>query len=264
MSIWVPILVMVLGICLLGPLVSGINYARRQHRQETTTLNAETYSERMRSELNKGLTVTNTLEQILISEEGQINDFDTIAKNLMPDYIQCIELALDGVITQVYPESERVNLNIFESADSAETAEYSRDSDKVIAQEPFVLAQVSNAVERGIEILNPAYISKEDGESPKLWGFTVTVTKAPKIFENSIEALTRFGYNYRLSVKSKTTNDEWRGVCCSGAELTDPISKTFDFGCNEWKLEVVPAADLKPKLIGITVNTRAPLRRSGA
>lgn len=210
MSIWIPILVMVLGICLLGPLVCGINYARRQHRQEITTLNAETYSERMRSELSKGLTVTNTLEQILISEKGQINDFDTIAKNLMSDYIQCIELA-----------------------------------------------QVSNAVDRGIEILNPAYISKEDGESPKFWGFTVTVTKAPKIFENSIEALTRFGYNYRLSVKSKTTNDEWRGVCCSGVELIDPISKTFDFGCNEWKLEVVPAADLKPKLIGITVNTRA-------
>ena len=69
MSIWVPILVMVLGICLLGPLVCGINYARRQHRHAITTLNAETYSERMRSELNKGLTVTNTLEHILISEK---------------------------------------------------------------------------------------------------------------------------------------------------------------------------------------------------
>lgn len=70
MSIWVPILVMVLGICLLGPFVRGIDYARRQHRQEITMLNAETYSERMRSELNRGLTVTNTLEQILISEKG--------------------------------------------------------------------------------------------------------------------------------------------------------------------------------------------------
>ena len=71
---------------------------------------------------------------------------------------------------------------------------------------------------------------------------TVVVIKDPRIFENSIEALTRFGYNYRLSVKSKITNDEWRGVCCSGVELTDPISKTFNFGCNEWKLEVMPAA----------------------
>ena len=158
MTIWVPILVLVLGACLLGPLVHGVYYEHRQHMQEITTLNAETYSERMRSELTKGLTVTNTLEQILISEKGQINDFDTIAKNLMSDYIQCIELAPDGIITQVYPESERVNLNIFESADSAEVAKYSRDSDKVIAQGPFTLAYGNNAGDRAIVIRNPVYI----------------------------------------------------------------------------------------------------------
>lgn len=242
MIIWVPILVVVLGTCLLTPLVHGAYYEHKQHSREVTLLNAETYSERMLGELNKGLSATNTLEQILISEKGQINDFDTIAKNLMTDYIRCIELAPGGTVRDVYPKSEQVNLNVFENADSADIANYSRDSGEIAAQGPFTLAQGDDA----IVIRNPVYITKEDGtsQSQEFWGFTIVVIKVPKIFENSVEALTGFGYNYRLEVKSKITADNWHGVCCSGVELTDPLSKTFEFGCNEWKLEVMPAASL--------------------
>lgn len=236
MEIWMPILVVVLGVCLLSPLAYKVNLERRQHTQEITKLNAETYSERMLGELNKGLAVTSSLEQVLISENGHINNFDVIAKNLMTDYIQCIQLAPDGIVTDVYPDSERVNLNLFENAESAKIASYGKDSGEITAQGPFDLEQGGRAV----VIRNPVFLTNRETGAQEFWGFTIAVIKEPKIFEDSLNALIGFGYNYRLRVKSEITDDEWHGVCCSGVELIDPISNTFEFGCNEWKLEIMP------------------------
>ena len=41
----------------------------------------------------------------MISENGKFNQFDTIAKNLMSDSIESVQLAPDGVVTDIYPIS---------------------------------------------------------------------------------------------------------------------------------------------------------------
>lgn len=48
---------------------------------------------------------------------GEVNDFDTVAKNLMTEYIQSIRLAPAGVVSQVYPAAEGgVGTDIFANA----------------------------------------------------------------------------------------------------------------------------------------------------
>lgn len=50
-------------------------------------LSAVTYSNRLSSDIKKGIAITETLKQILIGEEGSdINEFYTIAVNLKRDY----------------------------------------------------------------------------------------------------------------------------------------------------------------------------------
>ena len=42
-------------------------------------------------------------KQILISEDGEIHQFETIAGNLMSDSIESVQLAPNGVVTDIYP-----------------------------------------------------------------------------------------------------------------------------------------------------------------
>ena len=62
---------------------------------------------RMKTEVMGGIGITDTLEQILISEDGKFEKFQQIAGNLMSDSIQSIQLAPDGVVTDIYPEKGR-------------------------------------------------------------------------------------------------------------------------------------------------------------
>ena len=39
----------------------------------------------------------------MISEDGEINPFDTIAENILSDSIASIQLAPDGIVTDIYP-----------------------------------------------------------------------------------------------------------------------------------------------------------------
>ena len=43
-------------------------------------LNATTYGERIKNEITDGIEITDTLEQVIISENGEFHQFDTIAK----------------------------------------------------------------------------------------------------------------------------------------------------------------------------------------
>lgn len=58
----------------------------------------------MIADLNNGITITKSLEQIIISENGQIEHFEKVAENMMTDSIQSIQLAPGGVVTDIYPE----------------------------------------------------------------------------------------------------------------------------------------------------------------
>lgn len=52
-----------------------------------TELNAEAYSERLQNDINRGITITDTLKEIVISEHGQINKFQKVSEDLMTSYI---------------------------------------------------------------------------------------------------------------------------------------------------------------------------------
>ena len=66
-------------------------------------INATTYGERIKNEITDGIEITDTLEQVIISENGEFHQFDTIAKNLMSDSIESMQLAPNGIITDIYP-----------------------------------------------------------------------------------------------------------------------------------------------------------------
>ena len=78
----VPLIVFLLGICLVGLIVYKIDSHETEQQHITAQLNATTYGERIKNEITNGIAITDTLKQVLISENGKISQFDTIAEIL--------------------------------------------------------------------------------------------------------------------------------------------------------------------------------------
>ena len=100
-----PVTVFVLGCVCLAYFLYNVYTSNREQLQTVTELNAMTYAERMTTDLNKGISITESLQEILVSEHGEINNFSHVAEDLMTDEIQSIQLAPDGVVTEIYPEA---------------------------------------------------------------------------------------------------------------------------------------------------------------
>ncbi len=72
-------------------------------RQHNSTIKCNNLRRTYKNEITNGIAITDTLKQVLISENGEINQFDTIAENIMSDAIESIQLAPDGIVTDIYP-----------------------------------------------------------------------------------------------------------------------------------------------------------------
>ena len=97
----VPLIIFLLGICLVGFIVYKTDTHEKKERRITAQLNATTYGEHIKNEIASGIEITEALKQILISEKGEINQFDTIAENLMSASIESVQLAPHGVVTDI-------------------------------------------------------------------------------------------------------------------------------------------------------------------
>ena len=136
-----PLIVFLLGMCLVSLIVYKTDAFEKEQRHTTAQLNAATYGERIKNEIVNGTEITDTLEQILISDDGTIKHFNTIAKNLMSDSIESVQLAPHGVVTDIYPAegNEAGKIDLLHDKDRGEISCYARDNHTVITQGPFEL-----------------------------------------------------------------------------------------------------------------------------
>ena len=233
----VPLIVFLLGICLVGLIVYKTDSHETDQQHITAQLNATTYGERIKNEITNGIAVTDALKQILISENGKISQFDTIAENIMSDVIESIQLAPDGIVTDVYPSegTESGKVDLFQDKDRSKISCYARDNHVIITQGPFDLKQGGC----GIAVRNPVYL-KDENNQEYFWGFTIVILRVPDIFSDALSALSDFGYEYRLSKTDTPWIDTYKVVYQSDDQFTHAVSYDFTIGEENWKLEVAP------------------------
>ena len=189
-KVLVPLIVFLLGICFVGFIVYKTDIHEKEQRHTTAQLNASTYGERIKNEITHGIGITDTLKQVLISENGKFNQFDTIAKNLMSDSIESVQLAPDGVVTDIYPISgnEAGKIDLIHDKNRGKISRYARDNH----------------------------------------------------FSDTLNALSNFGYEYRLSKTDAPWSDTYKVVYQSDRQLTHPVSYKFTIGEENWRFEVTP------------------------
>ena len=233
----VPLIVFLLGICLVGLIVYKTGSHETDQQHITAQLNATTYGERIKNEITNGIAITDTLKQVLISENGKISQFDTIAENIMSDVIESIQLAPDGNVTDIYPSegTEASKIDLLQDKDCSKISCYARDNHVIITQGPFDLKRGGC----GIAVRNPVYL-KDENNQEYFWGFTIVILRVPDIFSDAISALSDFGYEYRLSKTDAPWSDTYKVVYQSDDQLTHTVSYGFTIGEENWKLEVAP------------------------
>ena len=233
----VPLIVFLLGICLVGLIVYKIDSHETEQQHIKAQLNATTYGERIKNEITNGIAITDTLKQVLISENGKISQFDTIAENIMSDVIESIQLAPDGNVTDIYPSegTEASKIDLLQDKDCSKISCYARDNHVIITQGTFDLKRGGC----GIAVRNPVYL-KDENNQEYFWGFTIVILRVPDIFSDAISALSDFGYEYRLSKTDAPWSDTYKVVYQSDDQLTHTVSYGFTIGEENWKLEVAP------------------------
>ena len=233
----IPLLVFLFGTGVLCVVIYKISYTNQERVRDKAALNAVSYADRMIADLNNGITITKSLEQIIISENGQIEHFEKVAENMMTDSIQSIQLAQGGVVTDIYPEkgNDTGKIDLINDPSRGEIARYGRDNNITVMQGPFQLKQG----DVGITIRNPVYLENESGDR-YFWGFTISIIRVPEIFSNSVNALEDFGYYYRLSKTLSPLTGEFTEIYSNCEEFISPVTYQFELGGCSWKLEVTP------------------------
>ena len=233
----VPLIVFLLGICLVSLVVYKTDTHEKEQSRTTAQLNVTTYGERIKNEITNGIEITDVLKQLLISENGEINQFDTIAENIMSDSVESIQLAPAGIVTDIYPAegNETGKIDLIHDKDRGEISIYARDHHTIVTQGPFELKQGGY----GIAVRNPIYLKDENGQE-YFWGFTIVILRVPDIFSDATSALSKFGYEYSLSKTDNPWSNHYKVVYQSDHQLTDPVSYDFMIGEENWKFEVTP------------------------
>ena len=264
-----PLLIIVIGLIIASSMVLLIKQAVEKDARERLDLNAKIYTGRLAEDIKAGIDVTNTLEQVLINSDGRIKDFPRLAKSLQADYIQSIQLAPGGVVTEIYPaKGNEAGLEDLIHRDDArgKSSRYARDHDVIIIQGPFNLLQGGS----GIAVRNPVYLEQANGQRT-FWGFTIVILRVPELFAGTVDALAKLGYDFRLFKNISPSDPRFQEVYSSGAVLPANASfYTFDVGDSKWRLELAlnsaayPARDvyLLPGLVLLVFILLAVVMRS--
>ena len=250
-KVLVPLIVFLLGICLVGLIVYRTDTHEKNQRHILAQLNATTYGDRIKNEIADGIGITDALEQTLISENGEIHQFDTIAGNLMSDSIESVQLAPNGVVTDIYPDegNEAGKIDLLQDKDRKEISCYARDNHATITQGPFELKQGGY----GIAVRNPVYLKDKSGQE-YFWGFTIVILRVPDIFSDTVSALSNFGYEYKILKTDTPWSDTYKVVYQSDGQIDHPVSYSFTVGDGTWKLEVTPKTGWRNNTLLIIIS----------
>lgn len=235
----VPLIVFLVGICLLSVFTYNTNVQIQKDRRTIAKLNAVTYGQRIENDIENGIEITDTLKQVLINGNGQIINFSKIAENLMSYSIQSVQLAPNGVVTEIYPEegNETGKIDLLKDSKRGEISNYAKDHNITIIQGPIKLKQGGS----GLVVRNPIYLEDKNGQE-YFWGFTIAVLRVPEIFEDSTNALSKFKYNYRLSREASVLDKKYVEVDANCDKMIRPVTYNLTVGKEKWKLQIMPKA----------------------
>lgn len=231
-----PLFELILGAFFLGMLVSHIQQSDLEEQRHNTDVSCMTYTDRIMADLKSGMAITDSLEQIVISENGRCDKFYQVAKNLTNPSIESIQLAPAGFVSYIYPEASSYlsRINQLDEEAQGEYARYAKNNDITSLQGPYDLKDGS----QGIVARNPIFLERHGRRI--FWGFAIVIIRVPDIFSDSLTSLDFFGYQYQLLKTTSPWDPNPVEFYHSEKALVDPVSHWFSLGGDLWEIQLMP------------------------
>lgn len=203
---------------------------------------AESTVNRVESQLNKYLEVSNFLKNIVKSgHEMKNEEFVSLAKLLPNDanVIKAVELAKDGVVTKVYPlkgNKEAVGLDMLRNPERKYEAKLAMKSGQYTIAGPYELKQGG----LGALLFDPIYTKDSKGKK-KFWGFSILVINWDKFIEEvKIDRLSDVSYCYQIWKQKHSANE--KSIIAHGKEKLpkNALKVTCIVPNDTWYFEIAP------------------------
>lgn len=236
-------LVSLLIFCILMAIVAFMSFQTYRSSvdssKRTALRTAEIQSNVLTHQMNSGRNIAEALKWVVIDNGGSIHNFDAVSESMITDNIQSIQIAPNGVVSDIYPSAgnEAGKIDLLADKSRGNVALYSIKKNIITVQGPFALKQG----DYGMALRDPIFINDANGNS-QFWGFSIVMIKTPGFFENTVGTLTNLGYNYRLSEEISPLIQDMTTVAMSKDFPESPVSHDFSWGGCFWKLEISPTA----------------------
>lgn len=226
-----PVFVVIIALLVVIPLASAEKSKNVANNKNYAKSNARVYADEIYDGLERGVVVANAIKQTIIASGGTTGHFETIARNLLTKEVHNICLIPENGENKIYPaiESDKIDImNGMETSLAKNLGEYVVSGLVELSDGQMVLL-----------IDMPIYLTQINTAIEYFWGTVVIALNIPQAFEEAIDALEGFGYDYVLTMKLAGKKEE-KIASSSVEDLTEYRDKSFEFGDSEWVLKVSP------------------------
>ena len=91
-AVLLSVLVFIIGAVVVTTLGYNAKKSQDELNRSKVEINATTCAQRIQLDIMQGINITNTLEQVIISDDGEIQKFSEIAEDMMTDMFRVFKL----------------------------------------------------------------------------------------------------------------------------------------------------------------------------
>lgn len=220
-------------------LLSYVQGQQKAAERDQALALATGFSRALKGEIKNALTLSTTLKELVLASDGKVDNFSTVAKDLLAENTAAsnLQLAPKGKVTEIYPlkGNESGKINLLTNPIRGPLCRYGISHQATVTQGPIALKQGG----KGLVMRTPIFIKKKGKK--QFWGFAVVVMKIPQTVSSTAANLKSAGYSYELEKQVSPLNTSYKQVMQKGG-LHEPITYSFTTADNsKWLLKLSPA-----------------------
>ncbi len=186
--------------------------------------------------LSRSLSSTYILASLLRQNNGQLDDFESYAADIIQSLggISNLQLAPDGIVNSIYPlagQERALGHDILHDDARRDVAWQAIETGRLTLAGPFELVQ------GGVAVIgrNPIFLNDETGEA-QFWGFASALIYLKDLLASTdLDSLPQKGYTYQLMGTSPITGD-LEIYAGEEAPLVNPVKYSIKVPNAEWTL----------------------------
>ena len=235
------ILAFLVANALAATLIWQMEQNRLDNQRAEVLRQAQSHAQALQRQIDRNMAITYTLSALVRQGRGRIEDFETVARELLPHYpgVAALQLVPDGIIRQVVPLAGNENVighNLLQNPARSAEAFIARDTARLTLAGPFPLLQGGD----GAIARLPVFLN--DGDGRIFWGFVAVLMRFPETLVGAgLPSLSASGIDYELWRIDPATRQRQTISASASAALVDPVHAVLDLAYGTWTLSAAPA-----------------------